>query len=212
MRGFWRFLFWSALVVAVLVGFARAVAIRWWRVPSEDPWLEASITPTLQGGDWILLWRLTRPHSGDLVLCPEPKHPERVVIGRIAAVAGEALEIQGDQLKLNRRRVATESSCYEDTFTAIDPQTRTHVEQRCEMEELGARLHMRGNRVREAEPPTSVTVENDHVYLVSDNRQLSYDSRDYGPVERATCTEKVFFRLVSKDGFKDVKSRLTFIR
>lgn len=212
MRGFWRFLIWSALIVAVLIGFARVVAIRWWRVPSQDPWLEASIAPTLRGGDLILLWRLTAPHSGDLVFCPEPKHPERAVIGRIAAVAGETLEIDGDQLKVNRRRASTESNCYEDTFTAVDPQTRTLVEQRCEMEELGSRLHMRGNRVREADPPTTVSVENGHVYLVSDNRQLSYDSRDYGPVERATCKEKVFFRLVGKAGFKDPKTRLTFIR
>jgi signal peptidase I len=212
MRSFWRFLFWSALVIGVVIGLARLVAVRWWRVPAQDPWLEASIAPTLRGGDLILLWRLTAPHTGDLVLCPEPKHPERVVLGRIAAVAGEQLEIDGDELKVNRRRATTESDCFEDTFTVVDPQTKVPLEQHCDMEELGARLHQRGSRNRAPDPKTTVTVPNNQVFLVSDNRQLSYDSRDYGPVDRATCTETVFFRLVGSAGFKDTKNRLTFIR
>jgi signal peptidase I len=212
MRAFWRFLIWSALVIGVLIGVARLVAVRWWRVPSQDPWLEASIAPTLRGGDLILLWRLTTPHTGDLVLCPEPKHPERAVIGRIAGVAGEQLEIDGDDLKVNRRRVTTEGDCYEGSFTIVDPQTHALVEQHCDMEELGARLHQRGSRNRAPDPKTNVSIENGQVFLVSDNRQLSYDSRDYGPVDRATCKETVFFRLVGRAGYKDQKSRFTFIR
>ena len=55
-------------------------------------------------------------------------------------------------------------------------------------------------------------VPSGHVYLVSDNRQFPWDSREFGPVERTTCAETVFFRLVSKDGFFDVANRLTVIR
>jgi hypothetical protein len=47
---------------------------------------------------------------------------------------------------------------------------------------------------------------------VSDNRQFPWDSREFGAVPRATCTEAVVFRLVSKDGFFDVANRFTLIR
>jgi hypothetical protein len=55
------------------------------------------------------------------------------------------------------------------------------------------------------------TVPNGQVWLVSDNRQFPWDSRDFGPVQRTTCTETVFFRLVGKGGFFDVSSRNQYI-
>jgi hypothetical protein len=54
-------------------------------------------------------------------------------------------------------------------------------------------------------------VEAGQVFLVSDNRQLPYDSRDFGLVERATCKEMVFFRLFSAEGLKDVDHRFSLI-
>jgi hypothetical protein len=67
-----------------------------------------------------------------------------------------------------------------------------------------------GERVLPA--PVDTTVEDGKVFLVSDNRLLPYDSRDFGQVDRSTCTETVVFRLVSAEGFFDAASRFTFIR
>jgi hypothetical protein len=50
------------------------------------------------------------------------------------------------------------------------------------------------------------------VALVSDNRRFPYDSRDYGPVERATCTDTVFFRLIGPGGFFDASRRFQYVR
>lgn len=212
MRTLWRWLIWIGIVVGVVIGVARAFAIRWWRVPANDPYLEASIAPTLRGGDLILLWRASPPHLGDLALCPEPKHPERVVIGRVAASEGETLIVDGAQAFLNGRRYPVEQSCLDDRFTTLDPQTRIAVEQRCQLEQIGSRLHQRGE-IRET-PPEKVTqpdIPPGHVFLLSDNRQFPYDSRDYGTVERSVCKETVVFRLVSKAGFRDVANRLMFV-
>ena len=75
MRKVLRFLLWTAIIVGAIVGLARATAIRWVKIPMGDPYLEASIAPTLRGGDTVILWRLTKPGFGDLVVCPEPDAP-----------------------------------------------------------------------------------------------------------------------------------------
>lgn len=215
MRKLARFLLILAVLASVLVGIARAVAIRWWQVPDDDPYLEASIAPTLRGGDRVLLWRRTAPMFGDLVVCPEPGKPDRVVIARIAGVDGDTVEVKGTNVFVNGRRARTEGSCAESPFRVVDPDPRTSdpVEQPCEREELGSRVHLRGNAIA-SRPLADVkmAVGEGQVFLLSDNRLFPYDSRDFGLVERATCTEKVVFRLTGKAGFGDVQSRLTFIR
>ena len=73
---------------------------------------------------------------------------------------------------------------------------------------------MRGELVRDLGAPSEADAEvpDQQVYLVSDNRQFPWDSREFGPVERSTCVETVIFRLVSKEGFFDVANRFTMIR
>ncbi len=83
MGVFRRWLLWSVAALGVMVVLLRLTAIRLWKVPEGDPYLDASVAPSLKGGDWVLLWRMTPPALGALVLCPEPKHPERVVVGRM---------------------------------------------------------------------------------------------------------------------------------
>src|SRR5687768_17114892 len=123
MRKIFQVLFWTALVLSVVIGLARAIAIRWWRVPSDDPYLTASTSPSVRAGDLILLWRLTPPGFGDLVLCPEPKRPDRVVIGRLVGEARDDLEVAGADITINRKRQGIESNCQPNKFDERDPAT-----------------------------------------------------------------------------------------
>ena len=210
-----RVLLWSVAVIAAIIGMARAVAIRWWRIPvtEEYAWLAASVTPSLRGGDLILLWRLTEPSYGDLVLCPDPEVPERVVVGRIVGEEEDDIKINGSRLTVNNKAIPTESNCFESKFVVADPQTGIEHEQHCRMEVVGSRTHQRGDADAKVAPLTvEATVPEGKVYLVSDNRQFPYDSRDFGPVERASCKETVVFRLVGAEGFSDPKTRFMFIR
>lgn len=209
--GFARLLVFTLIALGAFVGLARAIAIRWWQVPSDDPWLQASIAPTLRGGDWVLLWRLTAPHAGDLVLCPEPNHPTRPVIGRIAAQGGQRIEVDGAQIRLNGHAAPAEQACLEGQFSVEDPQTHLPLEQTCTLEKIGGGIHPRGNISGQPPDPVSTTVEPDRVFLLSDNRQLPYDSRDFGTVDEGSCKETVFFRVMGAKGFSDVKQRLTLI-
>src|SRR5690606_30216755 len=184
MRGVLRALFWVALILALIVGAARAIAIRWWRVPVDDQQLEASLAPTLRGGDLVILWRLTEPDIGDLVLCPEPLRADseggRIVVGRIVAEAGDEVEVKGGRIFVNNRPLLTESRCPDvSTFRVYNPITDLEIEQHCAMERIGATLHKIGKRsATVSEPPDRAAVEvgRGQVWLASDNRLLPYDS------------------------------------
>lgn len=214
MRKLMRFLVWTAVILGLIVGVLRLTAIRWWRVPADDPYLEASIAPTLAGGDLILLWRATKPRFGDLVICPEPNAPHRVVIGRIVGEAGDRVTVQGANITVNGARAHTETACDPPRFTVTHPVSGKPIEQTCNMEVLGHGAHPRGATAGHSTlpPPVETTVDPGRVFLVSDNRLLPYDSRDFGSVDRSTCTETVVFRIVSKLGYLDVDHRFTFIR
>jgi signal peptidase I len=213
MRSVLRFIVWTAIFMGALVGLARATAIRWWQVPLDDPWLGASVAPTLQPGDWVILWRLTRPTEGDLVKCPEPKAPERIVLGRVLGTANDQVEFDRGQLRINGRSPPTERRC--DEFEIAHPKTGEPFRQGCRVEDLNGTLYMRGNVIPELPAPLPTapsTVEPGQFFLVSDNRQFPFDSRDYGTVEVASCTETVIYRVWGKRGYFDRSRRFELVR
>ncbi|MEI9937212.1 MAG: signal peptidase I [Pseudomonadota bacterium] len=211
MSKFLRFLAWTLIIVGGMVGILRLTVIRWWHVPVGDPYLEASLAPSMRGGDWVILWRGTAPTEGSLVLCPEPKGAGRYAIARIVGEQGDHIKVDEGVL-VNGRAFETESTC--DAFTVHDPSTGEETKQGCRTEVVGTRTHLRGEPSPTLAKPAEaeVDVPTAQVYLVSDNRQFPWDSREFGPVERSTCAETIVFRLVSKDGFFDVPNRLTLIR
>jgi signal peptidase I len=214
MRELLRFLIWTAIFVGALVALARVTAIRWWRLPSDDPYLEASIAPTLRGGDLVLLWRLTKPSFGDLVICPEPDARHRVVIARIAGEAGDRVSVRGSTVSVNGAKAPTEHACTPTRFAVAHPGTGSQLEQSCEIEVLGAASHERGGTGGHQVLPASadITVDPGKLFLLSDNRLLPYDSRDFGLVDRDSCSERVVFRLFGAGGHADEARRFVFIR
>lgn len=209
VRSFVRFLLWTAIIVGVLVGLARLTAIRWYRIPHDDLTLSASIGPNLKGGDLVILWRLTPPNRGDLVLCPEPGAEHEVVIGRILAEAGDQVVVAGNTVTVNGTKSDTEEGCPD--FEVEDPNTTEVLKQACSVETLGGHRHWRGDVGKREPARVDEVVADDAAWLVSDNRGYPFDSRDYGAVLRETCTETVIFRLVGAGGYFDER-RFTYIR
>lgn len=214
MRKLVRFLVWTVVIVGAIIGLARLTAVRWWRIPTNDPYLEASVSPTLRGGDLILLWRLTAPEFGDLVLCPEPGAPERVVVGRIVAEGNDRITVKGTGFTVNDKSAEAERACTPKTFETDHPGTGEPVEQFCQIETIRGTSHMRGSIPGSHPAPSTVSQEvpPGNVFLLSDNRLFPYDSRDYGSVPLDSCKETVFFRLVGIKGYLDGETRFTFIQ
>jgi signal peptidase I len=92
------------------------------------------------------------------------------------------------------------------------PSSGEEVAMSCGVVSMGGGWHYRGTV-----PSFPVTrtfneeVGPGKVYLVSDNRSFHDDSRDFGQLERASCKERIVFRLWSKRGWKDTKTRLEYI-
>jgi signal peptidase I len=212
-----RVLGFTILALGAIIGVLRLTSLRWWQVPEDDAYLAASIAPTLAPGDWLILWRATAPGFGDLVLCPDPEEPSDVFIGRIAAEGGDTLEVdEMGMLAVNNSRIRSERACESPKFMVENPRSGAEVELRCDVETLGGVHHQRALVPPPRTPlkPEKMKreIEAGAVYLISDNRFFPFDSRDFGPLPQASCHEAIIFRLVSRLGFSDVKTRLTWIQ
>lgn len=215
MAALTRFLVWSVLIVAAILGVARLVAVRWIHLPVNDPVLETSVQPTLEGGDLVVLWRLSKPAFGDLILCPEPEFPDRYVIGRLLGLPGDTIHFKNGVPTVNGKALVVERGCDPPIYTFPHPDRPSEeVQQSCSWEAVGGGLHMMGEpQIGPIAPEDrQYEVPEDRWFLVSDNRHFSYDSRDFGFVEPASCKELVLLRLVSRRGWSDSKRRLTYIQ
>lgn len=210
-----RFLLWFAIVIGIILGLARVTFLRWVRLPTNDPVLETSILPTLEGGDLILLSRIGTPVLGDLILCPEPQFPERYVIGRILGEAGDRVQFKNGRPHVNGKPLSLERSCDPSQFSFPHPgNSQEQVTQSCHWEDLAGNLHMMGDLGGHQVVPEDrlFEVPPGKWFLVSDNRLFPYDSRDFGYIDVDSCSETVVGRIVSRRGWGDVARRLNYIQ
>ena len=78
---------------------------------------------------------------------------------------------------------------------------------------MNGSVHERGEAEAIADLPNfEAKVGPGETLLVSDNRRFPYDSRDFGVLDRSTCKETVFFRLIGREGFFHPATRFTYIR
>ena len=105
----------AAVGAALAPGLAHVA--RSWR--ARVAVVGASMEPTLQPGDWLLVdptaYRRRQPKPGQLVVAPDPREPERELVKRVAAV-----DLDGRLLLAGDDRDASTNS---RTFGAIDPAT-----------------------------------------------------------------------------------------
>jgi len=171
-----------------LPGAAALVLLKPYRIPSE------SMTATLGVGDRVLATRFggADPQPGDVIVfhppaaatggktgeeacgvappegaaCPQPSAGDssESFVSRVIAVGGDRLTVVGGRAVVNGTTIA-----------------EPYVRPRCPSGET-------------ADFPTEITIPAGHVFVMSDNRQCSFDSRFYGPVRTGAVEGTVLFR------------------
>lgn len=209
MRTWFKIVGWVGGILAAICLAFYIFLVDVWRVPTDDPMESASIAPTLDPGDLVLVTRHTTVARGNLLRCPDPQAPGRFVIARAVASPGETMELNGEVLTVDRTRMPSPRACEPNFVIVHDPQSNEDVRLDCGVEEFGERDFSVLHSGQFPEPPTKMKVANGW-YLLSDDRHIHVDSRDFGTIDTTTC-QHIVFRLVGASGFSDQKKRLSFI-
>lgn len=207
MRSFFKALLWIFGTLAVVCGILYLTIFDVWTIPSDDPQLTVSIEPELGAGDTILVHRSTNPDIGSLVRCTDPDQAGKFVIARIIGKGGDDLEIRDGTFLYNGHAVSAPVGCEQGKVTVRNPVTQNQEELSCSTEEFAGIAHP---ALRVGKDNRSVKVDVGKVYLLSDNRLMHLDSRDYGQIDPNTC-QRISFRLWGEGGWSNAKRRLTMI-
>jgi signal peptidase I len=173
----------EALVVALLLALAiRTFVVQAFKIPS------GSMLPTLEIGDHILVNKflygprleipftqvslgqlpgLRAPEAGDVVVFVWPKDRSKDFIKRVIAVGGQSIELRGREIWVDGHR-------WEDPYGHYEPGRARPLAS------VGGWLPTGRPRVI---PPGTV-------FVMGDNRDQSYDSRVWGPVDVADIKGK----------------------
>ena len=176
-RGRWRENFEAILVAIVIALFIRTFVVQAFKIPS------GSMKQTLQIGDHILVnkfiygikipyWRKTivpvkDPLKGDIIVFKFPEDPEKDFIKRVIGVAGDVIQGRDKRLYVNHKPVNHDYGVY------TDPNI------------IPAYARPRDNF-------GPITVPENSLFVMGDNRDQSYDSRFWGFVDLKAVNGKAF--------------------
>jgi len=176
----------EAIVMAlVLALFIRTFIVQAFKIPS------GSMIPTLQIGDHILVNKLSygvrmpflekylidyaKPQRGDVVVFIFPEDRSKDFIKRVIGVAGDSVEVRAKKVYINGKPI-DDSRAY---FAGYDPQA---------------------GGVGSGDDYGPKTVPENHIFVMGDNRDRSYDSRFWGYVDLNDVRGKAFLIYWSWDG------------
>jgi signal peptidase I len=176
----------EAIGMALLLAlFIRTFIVQAFKIPS------GSMIPTLQIGDHILVNKLAygirvplwghylvdfgKVQRGDVIVFIFPEDRSKDFIKRVIGVAGDTVEVRGKKIYINGKQVEDPHAHFEGD----DPQNVLPAS-------------------RDDYGPTKVP-EN-HLFVMGDNRDRSYDSRFWGFVNLDDVRGKAFLIYWSWDG------------
>lgn len=189
---FTRSLGWFTAIVGAIGLLVYLFVFDTWEIPGGDPLFVASIQPTLIPQDRILTSRRSTPKFGELARCMAPDGRGTYVIGRVFGVAGETVEVLNERVAVNGKSPSSRFAC--GTVNVVHPVSQQQLTLTCSAEDNGAFTYSVLTHPEYREGHTVAQVEPGKVFLVSDDRHIHLDSRDFGQVEASTC-EHVVFRL-----------------
>lgn len=196
------------LLILLLIGFSiRSSLADWNDVPT------GSMKPTILEGDRVFVnkvaydlkvpfttWHVaewSNPQRGDIVVFFSPHDGQRLV-KRVIGLPGDTIELRNNGLVLNGQPVEYKSIA-EELLRDLAPADR--VGRVFAAEQLPGETHaVAGNPNAPAMRSfASLRVPEGHYFMMGDNRDDSFDSRYYGPVERKRIVGRATAVVLSLD-------------
>lgn len=197
----------SLMLLVLVVCSIRSSLADWNDVPT------GSMKPTILEGDRVYVnklaydlklpfttWHLAQwsnPERGDVVVFFSPYDGKRLV-KRVVGLPGDMLELRNDQLILNGKPVDYQPIAEERLRDVAENDRANHL---FGIEELSGRPHavaaIPGVPAKRDFGP--YRVPEGHYFMMGDNRDDSFDSRYYGPVERKRIVGKATVVVLSFD-------------
>lgn len=144
----------------------------------------ASMEPTFLSGDYILTSKVTYKfrtlERGDVIVFKSPKNPDIDYIKRIIALPGDKIEFINYEVYVNDNLIEEN---YISEKTNLWP----------------------GGYAKEG---MVITVPENEVFVMGDNRPRSSDSREFGPIPIDSIIGQVFYRYFPADKLGVVKNPL----
>ena len=191
-RKLWRKEIRPLLVLGLVLFSIRSSLADWNDVPT------GSMKPTILEGDRVFInkvaydlkvpfttWHIAEwsgPKRGEIVVFYSPYDGKRLV-KRVVGLPGDALELRNNGLILNGQPVEYKPIAEELLRDVAETDRSSHI---FAAEQLPGQTHTVAaypavNALRNFGP---VRVPEGHYFMMGDNRDDSFDSRYYGPVER----------------------------
>jgi len=210
MQLWFRVVSWASAIVGAVLLVLYVGFFDLWVVPSDDPLLAAAIAPTLSPGDVLAIARHGTVDRGNLLRCADPQAPGRYVVARAMARWGDRLDLNNEVVSIDGRAVSRPRACDTPLVTVRNPATQEDIVLGCSTEEYGEGSYPALRSADHPEPASKVMIETGKWFLVSDDRHIHLDSRDFGQVDSPSC-QHIVFRLWGGAGFLDSKARFSII-
>jgi signal peptidase I len=168
----------EAILVAILIAlFIRTFVVQAFKIPS------GSMKQTLLIGDHILVNKfiygikipylqktiipIKNPQRGDIIVFKYPVDPQKDFIKRVIGVGGDVVESRDKQLYVNHKRVNHDFGIHTDP-------------------------HIYSGNSKKRDNFGPITVPENSLFVMGDNRDESYDSRFWGFVDLKAVNGKAF--------------------
>ena len=173
---------WVALLVVALVAMGLALFVVDFPRPLSD-----DMAPTIRKGDFLLACRVCgKPQRGDVVLFSAPDGNGPLAIRRVVGVPGDRVEVHHGKALINGKPL-DDDEAGTITLADIDPVSK-------QPRAFGVAVERNGTHSYRVVRDLGVTSTGDRApetlddayFVLADRRTLVRDSRDYGPVPRAS--------------------------
>jgi len=184
--------FKELVIVIIVVLFIRTFLVQAYNIPS------GSMKPTLLVGDFILVnklvYKLSEPQRGDIVVFKWPVNPQIDFIKRIIGMPGDTIEVKGEKVFINGKEVPLRfiSKIQEDgtdklIYEEILPNGVRH------------KIALYEYPFIPRKDAYYAKIPEGYYFVMGDNRDNSEDSRYWGLLPRENIVGKAFFIYFSGD-------------